>query len=76
MDEIGRLLASPDVIVGNVAALTETGSLFVATGSGSQLPGYSGGAWTRHRSTAPRSHRVLDHQGPSRDGAEVRGRGG
>ena len=43
-DEIRRLIASPDVIVGSVAAVTETGSLVVASGSGSQLPGYAGGA--------------------------------
>jgi hypothetical protein len=43
-DEIRRLLASPDVVVGSVAALTETGSLVVASGSGSQLPSYAGGA--------------------------------
>ncbi|MEO3749593.1 LUD domain-containing protein [Streptomyces sp. B6B3] len=43
-DDIRRLTASPDVIVGSVAALTETGSLVVASGSGSQLPGYAGGA--------------------------------
>ena len=43
-DEIRRLLASPDVAVGSVAALTETGSLVVASGSGSQLPAYAGGA--------------------------------
>ena len=43
-DEIRLLLASPDVIVGSVAALTETGSLVVASASGSQLPGYAGGA--------------------------------
>ncbi|MGA8112681.1 MAG: LUD domain-containing protein [Actinocatenispora sp.] len=43
-DEIRRLCASPDVIVGSVAAVTETGSLVVASGSGSQLPGYAGGA--------------------------------
>jgi hypothetical protein len=42
--DIRRLLASPDVIVGSVAAVTETGSLVVAAGSGSQLPGYAGGA--------------------------------
>ena len=30
--------------MGSVAAVTETGSLVVASGSGSQLPGYSGGA--------------------------------
>ena len=44
MDEIRRLLASPDVIVGSVAAVTETGSLVTASASGSQLPGYAGAA--------------------------------
>jgi hypothetical protein len=44
MDEIRRLLASPDVIVGSVAAVTEPGSLVVASASGSQLTGYAGGA--------------------------------
>jgi hypothetical protein len=43
-DQIRRLLASPDVIVGSAAAVTETGSLVIASGSGSQLPGYAGGA--------------------------------
>ncbi|MDH6214753.1 LUD domain-containing protein [Streptomyces pseudovenezuelae] len=43
-DDIRRLTAGPDVIVGSVAAVTETGSLVVASGSGSQLPGYAGGA--------------------------------
>ena len=43
-DDIRRLRASPDVAVGSVAAVTETGSLVVASGSGSQLPGYAGGA--------------------------------
>ena len=43
-DDIRRLLASPDVVVGSVAALTETGSLVIASGSGSQLPSYAGGA--------------------------------
>lgn len=43
-DDIRRLRASPDVIVGSVAALTETGSLVIASGSGSQLPGCAGGA--------------------------------
>jgi hypothetical protein len=43
-DEIRRLLASPDVIVASASALTETGSLVVASASGSQLPGYAGGA--------------------------------
>jgi hypothetical protein len=43
-DEIRRRLASPDVVVGSVAAVTETGSLVIASGSGSQLPAYAGGA--------------------------------
>jgi hypothetical protein len=43
-DDIRRLLATPDVAVGSVAAVTETGSLVVASASGSQLPGYAGGA--------------------------------
>jgi L-lactate utilization protein LutC len=43
-DEFRRLLASPDVVVGSVAALTETGSLVVASASGSQLPSMAGGA--------------------------------
>jgi LUD domain len=44
MDEIRRLLASPDVIVGSVAAVTETGSLVAVSASGSQLTGYAGGS--------------------------------
>ncbi len=43
-DDIRRLTAVPDVVVGSVAALTETGSLVVASASGSQLPAYAGGA--------------------------------
>jgi hypothetical protein len=43
-DEIRRLIASPDVIVGSVAAVTETGSLVTASASGSQLPGFAGGS--------------------------------
>jgi len=43
-DDIRRLIASPDFIVGSVAAVTETGSLVAASASGSQLPGYAGGA--------------------------------
>ncbi|MEV7123435.1 LUD domain-containing protein [Kitasatospora griseola] len=43
-DEIRHLLATPDVVIGSAAALTETGSLVVASGSGSQLPAYTGGA--------------------------------
>jgi hypothetical protein len=46
-DDIRRLLACPDVVVGSVHAVTETGSLVAASGSGSQLPGYAGGAARR-----------------------------
>lgn len=44
MDEIRRLCAGPDVVVGSVHAVTETGSLVAGSASGSQLPGYAGGA--------------------------------
>jgi hypothetical protein len=44
MDEIRRMLASPDVIVGSVGAITETGSLVIASASGGQLTGYAGGS--------------------------------
>ncbi|MFF7992302.1 nuclear transport factor 2 family protein [Kitasatospora xanthocidica] len=43
-DGLRRLVATPDVVVGSVAAVTETGSLVVASGTGSQLPAYVGGA--------------------------------
>jgi LUD domain len=42
--EIWRLMSTPDVTVGSVHAVTETGSLVIASASGSQLPGYAGGA--------------------------------
>jgi hypothetical protein len=44
LGEIWRLMSAPDVIVGSVAAVTETGSLVIASASGSQLPGYAGGS--------------------------------
>ena len=43
-DEIWAALSVPDVIVGSVAAVTETGSLVAGSASGSQLPGYAGAA--------------------------------
>ena len=43
-DEIRRLVTSPDYVVNSVAAVTETGSLVLASGSGSQLPANAGGA--------------------------------
>jgi LUD domain len=44
LGEIWRLISTPDVIVGSVHAVTETGSLVIASASGSQLPGYAGGS--------------------------------
>ena len=43
-DEIRRLGAAPDVMLGSVHAVTETGSLVVASMSGSQLGPYVSGA--------------------------------
>jgi L-lactate utilization protein LutC len=43
-DEIRRLTASPDVMLGSVHAVTETGSLIVASAGGSQLGPYASGA--------------------------------
>jgi hypothetical protein len=44
VDEIRRLSASPDIMVGSVHAITETGSLVAASASGSQLGPYASGA--------------------------------
>jgi hypothetical protein len=43
-EEIRRLSASPDVMLGSVHAITETGSLVVASASGSQIGPYASGA--------------------------------
>jgi len=43
-DEIRRLTASPDVMLGSVHAVTETGALVAASVSGSQLGPYVSGA--------------------------------
>ena len=43
-DEIRRLGAAPDVMLGSVHAVTETGSLLAASMSGSQLGPYASGA--------------------------------
>lgn len=43
-DEIRRLTASPDVMLGSVHAVTETGSLMTASMGGSQLGPYVSGA--------------------------------
>ena len=43
-NEIWAALSTPDVLVGSVAAVTETGSLVAGSASGSQLPGYAGAA--------------------------------
>jgi hypothetical protein len=43
-DDIRRLTSSPDVMLGSVQAVTETGSLVAASASGSQLGPYAAGA--------------------------------
>jgi L-lactate utilization protein LutC len=43
-DDIRRLTAAPDVMLGSVHAVTETGSLVTASASGSQLGPYASGA--------------------------------
>jgi hypothetical protein len=43
-DDIRRLSAAPDVMVGSVHAVTETGALITASMSGSQLGPYASGA--------------------------------
>jgi hypothetical protein len=43
-NEIWAALSTPDVLVSSVAAVTETGSLVLASASGSQLPGAAGAA--------------------------------
>lgn len=43
-DEIRRLVVGPDVVINSVAAVIETGSLVLASGSGSQIPANAGGA--------------------------------
>lgn len=43
-DEIRRLSAAPEVMLGSVHAVTETGSLLAASSSGSQLAAYVAGA--------------------------------
>jgi acyl-CoA hydrolase len=43
-DEIRRLRAAPDFVVGSVSAVTEDGSLIAVSATGSQLPAYAGGA--------------------------------
>ena len=43
-DEIRKLVAGPEFVVNSVVAVTETGSLVLASGSGSQIPANAGGA--------------------------------
>ena len=43
-DDIRRLSAAPDVMLGSVHAVTETGTLLTASMSGSQLGPYASGA--------------------------------
>ena len=42
--EIRKLVTSPDVMLGSVAAITEDGALIAASGTGSQLAAYAAGA--------------------------------
>lgn len=42
--DIRRLMASPEIMLGSVHAVTETGSLVAASSSGSQLAPYAAGA--------------------------------
>jgi L-lactate utilization protein LutC len=42
--EIRQLISSPDVVVGSAAAVTETGSVVVASSTGFQIPAYAAGA--------------------------------
>jgi L-lactate utilization protein LutB len=42
--EMQRLGAAPDYIIGSVHAITEDGKVFVASNTGSQIPGYAYGA--------------------------------
>ena len=42
--EIWRMIATPDVVVAGAHAVTETGSIVVASASGSQLPAMAGGS--------------------------------
>jgi hypothetical protein len=44
MDEIRRLMSTPDVVIGSAHAVTEDGSLMIASATGSQLSGMAGGA--------------------------------
>lgn len=43
-DDVRRLAACPDFVVGSLVAVTETGSLLAASASGGQLPAYAGGS--------------------------------
>jgi hypothetical protein len=43
-DEIRRRTAAPDVMLGSVNAVTESGSLVAASAGGRQLASYAGGA--------------------------------
>jgi L-lactate utilization protein LutC len=43
-DEMRRRMATPDFVVSSLHAVTETGSLVIASGTGTQLSGHAGGA--------------------------------
>ncbi|QDP98333.1 hypothetical protein FOE78_22655 [Microlunatus elymi] len=44
LDEVWRMISTPQFIVGSAQAVTETGALVLASASGGQLPAYAGGA--------------------------------
>lgn len=43
-NEMRKLSAGPDVLIGSVHAITEDGQVLIGSGSGSQLAGYAAGA--------------------------------
>src|SRR5438034_1420378 len=60
-DDIRRLSSSPDVMLGSVHAVTETGSLVAASASGSQLGPYASGAGDRKSTRLNSSHTVISY---------------
>jgi hypothetical protein len=77
-DEIRRLTASPDVMLGSVHAVTETGSLVTASASGSQLGPYASApgrssSWSGRRRSCPisREHCNVSTNTPSRSRTRV-----
>jgi hypothetical protein len=67
-NEIRRLAAAPDVMLGSVAAVTETGTLVAASASGGQLGPYASGG----REGDPRRRDAQDRVQPRRSDAARR----